>query len=110
MVAVESGLGMMGGSGGHEFMALLSVGEDTLLLCPTCGYKANQEVATFRKEQALVEEQQDLEENWARSSFLCRKLEDEVWAQLEEEVLGGLRRVGEVAVADCFLFTVRLIR
>ncbi len=62
VVAVESDLGMMGGSGGHEFMALLDIGEDTLLLCPRCDYRANQEVATFRKPQAPREEPQDLEE------------------------------------------------
>ncbi len=62
VIAVESDLGMMGGSGGHEFMALLDIGEDTLLLCPKCDYGANQEVATFRKPQAPREEQQDLEE------------------------------------------------
>lgn len=60
MAAVESDLGMMGGSGGHEFMALLEVGEDTLLLCPRCDYRANQEVATFRKSHLPMEEQQDL--------------------------------------------------
>lgn len=62
VVAVESDLGIMGGSGGHEFMALLDVGEDTLLLCPRCDYRANQEVATFGKPGAPREEPQDLEE------------------------------------------------
>ena len=56
VVAVQSDLGMMGGSGGHEFMALLDIGEDTLLLCPGCDYKANQEAATFRKPQLPVAE------------------------------------------------------
>lgn len=61
VVAVESDPGMMGGSGGHEFMTLLDIGEDTLLLCSRCDYRANQEVATFRKLGAPVEERQDLE-------------------------------------------------
>ena len=39
----------VGGSASVEFMALAPAGEDTLLLCPACGYAANREVATFRK-------------------------------------------------------------
>lgn len=62
VVAVDSDLGMMGGSGGHEFMMLSPVGEDTLLLCPACCYKANQEIATFRKPEAAVETMRDLTE------------------------------------------------
>ena len=49
VVAVASDTGMMGGSGAHEFMLLTPVGEDTLLLCSNCDYKANRQVATFRK-------------------------------------------------------------
>ncbi|MFI3229197.1 MAG: proline--tRNA ligase [Bacillota bacterium] len=43
-VAVKSDSGMMGGSISHEYMLLTEVGEDTLVLCPKCGYKANMEV------------------------------------------------------------------
>ena len=49
VIAVESDTGMMGGTMAHEFMALTEVGEDTLLLCDGCGYKANRQVATFVK-------------------------------------------------------------
>ena len=49
VIAVESDTGMMGGTMAHEFMALTEVGEDTLLLCDECGYKANRQVATFKK-------------------------------------------------------------
>ena len=49
VIAVESDTGMMGGTMAHEFMALTEVGEDTLLLCDDCGYKANRQVATFVK-------------------------------------------------------------
>ena len=47
--AVLSDVGIMGGSMAHEFMYLTPIGEDTLLLCETCGYAANREVASFRK-------------------------------------------------------------
>ena len=36
----------------HEFMALTPIGEDTLVICDTCGYSANRQVATFRKPDA----------------------------------------------------------
>jgi len=49
VVAVESDTGMMGGTMAHEFMALTPIGEDTLLLCDHCGYKANRQIATFQK-------------------------------------------------------------
>ena len=49
VIAVESDTGMMGGTMAHEFMALTEVGEDTLLICDGCGYKANRQVATFTK-------------------------------------------------------------
>lgn len=65
VIAVESDTGMMGGTMAHEFMALTEVGEDTLLLCDECGYKANRQVATFVKseiEDQAVEEALPLEE------------------------------------------------
>ena len=48
-VAVDSDVGIMGGSMAHEFMYLSPIGEDTLLLCDACGYTANRQVASFRK-------------------------------------------------------------
>ena len=49
VLAVEADVGMMGGTQAHEFMYLTPIGEDTLLLCDGCGYRANRQVATFRK-------------------------------------------------------------
>ncbi len=54
-IAVGSDTGMMGGSMAHEFIALMPVGEDTLLLCDACGYSANRQVARFRKPAAAQE-------------------------------------------------------
>ncbi|MCB8918778.1 MAG: proline--tRNA ligase [Ardenticatenaceae bacterium] len=48
-IAVSSDVGMMGGSLAHEFMHLTPIGEDTLLLCNACGFKANRQIAPFRK-------------------------------------------------------------
>ena len=49
-ISVASDTGMMGGSGAHEFMFLNEIGEDTLVLCDHCGYKANMEVATCKRD------------------------------------------------------------
>lgn len=52
VIAVKSDTGMMGGRLAHEFMFLAPIGEDTLLLCDSCGYSANREVARFGREAA----------------------------------------------------------
>ena len=44
-VAVSSDVGIMGGTGAHEFMVLNPHGEDTLVLCDACGFAANQQIA-----------------------------------------------------------------
>ncbi len=44
-VAVKSDSGMMGGSVSHEYMLLTPCGEDSIAICPECGYKANMEAA-----------------------------------------------------------------
>ena len=66
-ISVASDTGMMGGSGAHEFMFLNEIGEDTLVLCNHCGYKANMEVATC-KGQAKNNEEQKLEEVFTGSA------------------------------------------
>lgn len=53
VLAVEADVGMMGGTLAHEFMYLTPIGEDTLLLCDDCGYRANRQVATFRKPEKV---------------------------------------------------------
>ncbi|HEY8448816.1 MAG TPA: proline--tRNA ligase [Thermomicrobiales bacterium] len=61
-IVVGADVGMMGGSASHEFMAFSPNGEDTILICSSCNYAANQEVATFRREPPVSEPQQPLEE------------------------------------------------
>ncbi|OGW22923.1 MAG: proline--tRNA ligase [Nitrospirae bacterium GWB2_47_37] len=43
---VESDPGMMGGATAHEFMAPSPAGEDYVIICKSCGYTANIEVAS----------------------------------------------------------------
>lgn len=45
VISVSSDTGMMGGKIAHEYMLLSDAGEDTLVICENCGYKANMEVA-----------------------------------------------------------------
>jgi len=49
-VAVGADSGMMGGKVSHEYMYLSPIGEDTIITCPHCGYTANRQVASFKKE------------------------------------------------------------
>ncbi len=61
VISVASDVGMMGGTGAHEFMAITEAGEDTLIICEKCDYKANKEVAKakreYKKEPALKPEE-----------------------------------------------------
>ena len=61
-IAVGADVGMMGGSLAHEFMALNPLGEDTLVLCDSCDYAANQQIATVGKPQPPAEKRLPLEE------------------------------------------------
>ena len=56
VVAVGADVGIMGGSGAHEFMYLTPLGEDTIVLCDNCGYAQNRQVATSRKPPAEPEQ------------------------------------------------------
>ena len=45
VISVKSDSGMMGGSVSHEFMLLTDIGEDSIVICPECNYRANMEAA-----------------------------------------------------------------
>jgi len=55
VISVQADVGMMGGKLAHEFIYLTPIGEDTLLLCDGCGYRANRQNATFAKPEAAPE-------------------------------------------------------
>jgi prolyl-tRNA synthetase len=61
-VAVGADVGIMGGSLAHEFMVFNEHGEDTLVLCESCGYAANQQIAQVRKPEPPAEEPRPSEE------------------------------------------------
>ena len=56
VISVGSDTGMMGGSVAHEFMLLCDAGEDTIVTCENCGYKANMEVAEAVLDKRAKEE------------------------------------------------------
>jgi prolyl-tRNA synthetase len=48
VIPVRADSGAMGGSGSEEFMVESAIGDNTLLLCPSCEYAANVEKAACR--------------------------------------------------------------
>ena len=56
VIAVRSDTGMMGGKLAHEYMYLTPIGEDTLILCGSCGYSANRQIARFQKPEGIQAE------------------------------------------------------
>ncbi len=61
-VAVSSDVGIMGGTEAHEFMFLHPAGEDVLVLCESCDYAANRQVALIPRETPASEAPSPMEE------------------------------------------------
>ena len=53
MIPVKADSGAMGGSGSEEFMVESPIGDDTLIICPKCGYAANAEKAECAADASL---------------------------------------------------------
>jgi prolyl-tRNA synthetase len=62
VLAVKSDSGMMGGKVSHEFMLLTDIGEDSIVLCPECGFRANMEACDAITENAADETPEPLTE------------------------------------------------
>lgn len=62
VVAVKSDSGMMGGNIAHEYMLLTAIGEDSIVICPECGYKANMEIAVTNRLLVRDEKSEELKE------------------------------------------------
>jgi prolyl-tRNA synthetase len=61
-IVVGADVGIMGGSGAHEFMVLNEFGEDTLVLCDNCDYADNQQIAVVGKPAPEPEEALPMED------------------------------------------------
>ena len=62
VIAVKSDSGMMGGKVSHEFMLLTDIGEDSIVTCPECGFRANMEACEAITENTSVEKPDELKE------------------------------------------------
>lgn len=89
VVTVASDSGMMGGSISHEYMLLTPVGEDSIVLCEECDYRANMEAA----ENKLVNEDNDAaQELTCVETPDCKTIED-VCAFLKSDVRKSCKAV-----------------
>jgi len=57
VISIKSDSGMMGGSIAHEFMLLTDIGEDTIILCESCDFRSNMEVAECIVEAPVVQDE-----------------------------------------------------
>jgi prolyl-tRNA synthetase len=55
-IMVRSDVGIMGGTGAHEFMVVNDFGEDTLVLCDNCDFSDNQQIALVGKPDPAPED------------------------------------------------------
>lgn len=60
VITVASDSGMMGGSISHEYMLLTPVGEDSIVICESCDYRANMEAAANKMINEGTEDAADL--------------------------------------------------
>lgn len=103
VIVVESDPGMMGGTEAHEFMYLNAGGEDTLLLCDSCGYHANRQVATHRREAVASESAKPVEKVATPN---CKTIED-VAAFLnvpQHKTAKAVFFIGTIAGEEKFIF------
>ncbi len=61
-IAVRSDVGIMGGTGAHEFMVVNDYGEDTLVLCEACDFADNQQIAVVGKHDPEPEDLRPMED------------------------------------------------
>ena len=61
VISIASDSGMMGGSISHEFMLLTDIGEDSIVICNECDYRANMEATPNIVDYVRTEESNALE-------------------------------------------------
>ncbi len=88
VVTVASDSGMMGGSLSHEYMLLTPVGEDSIVLCNECDYRANMEAA----ENIVNNQEGQAEELVCVETPDCKTIED-VCAFLKSDVKNSCKAV-----------------
>ena len=73
VIAVKSDSGMMGGSVSHEYMLLADAGEDSIVICEECGYRANMEAAENSVDNTGLTTIEPLEKVYTPN---CKTIED----------------------------------
>lgn len=88
VVTVASDSGMMGGSLSHEYMLLNEIGEDSIVLCTECDYRANMEAA----KNIVINNPVGEEALECIETPDCKTIED-VCAFLQKDVLSSCKAV-----------------
>ncbi len=73
VISVKSDSGMIGGSVSHEYMLLTDAGEDSIVLCPECGYSANMEAADTTADNTGASPARELEKVYTPH---CKTIEE----------------------------------
>ncbi len=89
VVTVASDSGMMGGNISHEYMLLNEVGEDSIVLCSECDYRANMEAAENIVENVSMDKRYPLE---CIETPDCKTIED-VCSFLKSDVTTSCKAV-----------------
>lgn len=89
VVTVASDSGMMGGNVSHEYMLLTPVGEDSIVMCDECDYRANMEAAENIMPDETIGEEAELQ---CIETPHCQTIED-VCNFLKSDVKGSCKAV-----------------
>ncbi len=73
VVSVSSDSGMIGGSVSHEYMLLADAGEDSIVLCDSCGYSANMEAAENTVDNSLSSPEAEAKKEYTPD---CKTIEE----------------------------------
>ena len=84
VIMVEADSGAMGGGGSHEFIALADSGEDTVLMCSSCGYAANAEKAVFLKAESHDDSVRSLEEVYTPNTKTIEQLANHLGIEIRQ--------------------------
>jgi len=89
VIAVKSDSGMMGGSVSHEYMLLADAGEDSIVICNECDYRANMEAAENSVDNSNTKPMAELEKVYTPN---CKTIE-EVISFLDEPIEASCKAV-----------------
>ena len=99
IISVKADTGSMGGSGSEEFMVESPVGDDTLILCPKCGYAANVEKASCKPDSnGSVATNEKLEEVATPNVFSIEDMEKFFGAKSKQFIKAIVCRVTNCAL------------